>query len=65
MSRLEFPGAIFVGIHDNGQSNGLTKHVRSSIPEDSIIVELDNAIAMGIGKCNEMHSSKMTNSCPY
>ena len=42
MSRLEFPGAIFVGIHDNGQANGLAKHVRDSIPEDSIMVELDS-----------------------
>lgn len=42
MSCLEFPGAIFVGIHDDGQSIGLAKAVRESIPEDSIIVELDS-----------------------
>lgn len=44
MSCLEFPGATFVGIHDNGQTNshGLANFVRSSIPEDSIIVELDS-----------------------
>ncbi|KAL7544101.1 hypothetical protein ACHAXR_013579, partial [Thalassiosira sp. AJA248-18] len=41
MSCLEFPGATFVGIHDSGQANGLAKFVRDSIPEDSIIVELD------------------------
>ena len=42
MSCLEFPGATFVGIHDNGQAkNGLANIVRTNIPEDSIIVELD------------------------
>ena len=42
MSCLEFPGATFVGIHDDGDSNGLASTVRQTIPEDSIIVELDN-----------------------
>lgn len=42
MSCLEFPGAIFVGIHDDGHIDGLSRIVRSSIPEDSIIVELDS-----------------------
>jgi len=43
MSCLEFPGATFVGIHDNGQAkNGLANIVRTNIPEDSIIVELDS-----------------------
>ena len=42
MSCLEFPGATFVGIHDDGKPTGLAKIVRDSIPEDSIIVELDS-----------------------
>ena len=42
MSCLEFPGAIFVGVHDNGEAVGLATFVRDSIPEDSIIVDLDN-----------------------
>lgn len=41
MSCLEFPGAIFVGIHDDGCSDGLAAVVRKSPPEDSIIVDLD------------------------
>lgn len=42
MSCLEFPGATFVGIHDDGNSDGLANTVRAFIPEDSIIVELDS-----------------------
>jgi hypothetical protein len=42
MSCLEFPGATFVGIHDDGDSSGLANTVRQNIPEDSIIVELDS-----------------------
>ena len=42
MSCLDFPGAIFVGIHDDGYSDGLANTVRAFIPEDSIIVELDS-----------------------
>jgi len=42
MSCLEFPGAIFVGIHDDGRVDGLAKTVRTSIPEESIVVELDS-----------------------
>jgi hypothetical protein len=42
MSCMEFPGATFVGIHDDGQTNGLARTVRLNIPEDSIIVELDS-----------------------
>jgi hypothetical protein len=38
---LEFPGAIFVGIHDDGTPNGLAASVRKDLPEDSIIVDLD------------------------
>ncbi|KAL7553196.1 hypothetical protein ACHAWF_016455, partial [Thalassiosira exigua] len=41
MSCLEFPGATFVGIHDDKRTDGLAAMVRGSIPEDSIIVELD------------------------
>lgn len=41
MSCLEFPGAIFVGIHDDGSPDGLAANVRKNIPEDSIIVDLD------------------------
>lgn len=41
MSCLEFPGATFVGIHDDGEAHGLARTVRLNIPEDSIIVELD------------------------
>lgn len=42
MSCLEFPGATFVGIHDDEQEIGLAKYVRDNIPEDSIVVELDS-----------------------
>ena len=42
MSCLEFPGAIFVGIHDDGRPEGLAAVVRNSPPEDSIIVDLDS-----------------------
>jgi hypothetical protein len=42
MSLLEFPGATFVGIHDDGKEEGLAELVRNSIPEDSIILDLDS-----------------------
>jgi hypothetical protein len=42
MSCLEFPGAIFVGIHDDGTADGLAAVVRKSMPEDSTIVDLDS-----------------------
>ena len=42
MSCLEFPGAIFVGIHDDGCPNGLAAVVRKTPPDDSIIVDLDS-----------------------
>lgn len=42
MSCLEFPGATFVGIHDDDDPDGLANTVRQYIPEDSIIVELDS-----------------------
>jgi hypothetical protein len=41
MSCLDFPGAIFVGIHDDGSSDGLAATVRKSPPEESAIVDLD------------------------
>jgi hypothetical protein len=41
MSCLDFPGAIFVGIHDDGTVDGLAAKVRGSLPEDSTIVDLD------------------------
>ena len=41
MSCLEFPGAIFVGIHDDGSSDGLAATVRENIPEDTMIFNLD------------------------
>lgn len=42
MSCLEFPGAIFVGIHDDKKQTGLAAVVRRSMPEDSTIVDLDS-----------------------
>ena len=39
---LDFPGAIFVGIHDDGTPNGLAAVVRKNMPEDSTIVDLDS-----------------------
>jgi DENN (AEX-3) domain len=42
MSCLEFPGAIFVGIHDDGCAHGLAATVRKAPPEDSILVDLDS-----------------------
>ena len=41
-SSLNFPGAIFVGIHDDGSPRGLASSVRNCIPEDSIVVDLDS-----------------------
>lgn len=41
MSCLQFPGAIFVGIHDDGNPDGLAATVRENIPEDTFIVDLD------------------------
>lgn len=40
-SSLDFPGAIFVGIHDDGSARGLAAKVRAQLPEESIIVDLD------------------------
>lgn len=41
MSCLNFPGAIFAGIHDDGCPEGLASSVRKNIPEDTFIVDLD------------------------
>ena len=41
MSCLEFPGAIFVGIHDDETEDGLAASVRRNLPEDSVIIDLD------------------------
>lgn len=40
-SSLDFPGALFVGIHRDGTPNGLAEVVRRNPPEDSIIIDLD------------------------
>ena len=40
-SSLNFPGAIFVGIHDDGDPHGLAAAVKASYPEESIVVNLD------------------------
>ena len=40
-SSLDFPGAIFVGIHDDGSPHGLAATVRREIPEDAIVVDLE------------------------
>ncbi|GAX24917.1 hypothetical protein FisN_2Lh192 [Fistulifera solaris] len=40
-SSLDFPGAIFVGIHDDGESHGLAAKIRTTCPEESIVVNLD------------------------
>jgi len=38
---LEFPGALFVGIHKDGTVSGLAERVKQIPPEDSILVDLD------------------------
>lgn len=40
-SSLDFPGAIFVGIHDDALPTGLGTMVRNTYPEDSIVIDLD------------------------
>lgn len=40
-SSLDFPGAIFVGIHNDGSPDGLAATVQTHLPEDSILVDLD------------------------
>lgn len=41
MSCLNFPGAIFVGIHDDGSHDGLAANVKRNIPDEAFIVDLD------------------------
>lgn len=41
-SSLEFPGALFVGIHKDGSPRGLAAMVMKTPPEDSILVDLDS-----------------------
>lgn len=40
-SCLDFPGAIFAGIHDNGDRNCLATQVRRNLPEETILIDLD------------------------
>lgn len=42
LSSLDFPGAIFVGIHDDECEDGLAASVRKNMPEDSVIIDLDS-----------------------
>jgi hypothetical protein len=58
MSCLEFPGAIFVGIHDDGTRDGLAATVRQQMPEDSTIVNLD----IGSVDCSGDRTSVLKNS---
>jgi hypothetical protein len=58
MSCLEFPGAIFVGIHDDGTCDGLAATVRQQMPEDSTIVNLDS----GSVDCSGDRTSVLNNS---
>jgi rubredoxin len=58
MSCLEFPGAIFAGIHDDGTSDGLAAIVRQQMPEDSTIIDLDS----GNVDCSGDRMSVLNNS---
>ena len=58
MSCLEFPGAIFAGIHDDGTSDGLAAMVRRQMPEDSTIINLDT----GNVDCSGDRMSVLNNS---
>eukprot|EP00751_Fragilariopsis_kerguelensis_P004867 CAMPEP_0170817696 /NCGR_PEP_ID=MMETSP0733-20121128/40201_1 /TAXON_ID=186038 /ORGANISM="Fragilariopsis kerguelensis, Strain L26-C5" /LENGTH=2012 /DNA_ID=CAMNT_0011177481 /DNA_START=130 /DNA_END=6168 /DNA_ORIENTATION=+ len=58
MSCLEFPGAIFAGIHDDGSPDGLAATVRQQMPEDSTIVNLD----LGSIDCSGDRTSVLNNS---
>jgi hypothetical protein len=58
MSCLEFPGAIFAGIHDDGTSDGLAAIVRQQMPEDSTIINLDS----GNVDCSGDRMSVLNNS---
>jgi hypothetical protein len=41
MSCLDFHGAVFVGIHNDGTPDGLATMMHENMPEDSTIVDLD------------------------
>lgn len=58
MSCLEFPGAIFAGIHDDGTPDGLAAIVRQQMPEDSTIINLDS----GNVDCSGDRMSVLNNS---
>eukprot|EP00536_Pseudo-nitzschia_multiseries_P012747 jgi/Psemu1/209578/e_gw1.504.17.1 len=58
MSCLEFPGAIFAGIHDDGTPDGLAAKVRQQMPEDSTIINLDT----GNVDCSGDRMSVLNNS---
>jgi hypothetical protein len=40
-SCLDFPGAIFAGIHDDSDGNRLAAQIRQNLPEETILVDLD------------------------
>jgi hypothetical protein len=40
-SSLDFPGAIFVGIHDDGDPSGLAATVKATYPEESTVIDLE------------------------
>lgn len=57
MSCLNFPGAIFVGIHDDGSPDGLASCVRKNIPDEAFVVDLDTGdIDCGGERCVYCHS---------
>lgn len=56
MSCLNFPGAIFVGIHDDGSPDGLASCVRKNIPDEAFVVDLDTGdIDCGGERCVYCH----------
>jgi len=56
-SSLNFPGALFVGIHDDGEPHGLASMVKETYPEDSIVVDLDTGAVDCDGDRYEVLSS--------
>ena len=57
-SCLDFPGAIFAGIHDNSIGNCLAAQVRQNLPEETILVDLDT----GEIQCNGERDSVLRNA---
>uniref|UniRef100_A0A7S2PH45 UDENN domain-containing protein n=1 Tax=Leptocylindrus danicus TaxID=163516 RepID=A0A7S2PH45_9STRA len=49
ISCLEFPGATFVGIYDDGDVNGLAAGVRTNIPEEAVLIDLDTGEVQSSG----------------